>query len=474
MYQVRNRLIAKVLLWWLLTLLCSFLAGVIIFYLRFGQIGILDNLFENTTTYEEDVQLVEKAEAIVDTIDTFEAVSLNDKINLDYLLMLRQHEQVIIDYNDAHKSLEGIEKNTIISKGIMDEVLKDNPFELVVFRGVNDQRDFEVYLFNLSQLKSLYMFRYVVKNQFIIFAVVILANTIFALLVIRRTSKPIFTLHKALEAYKQDDFSYRLPQTEPKRVIDVMNKNINEMAEALEKNQQTRLDIEKHRLEFIAKISHDTKTPLASIRAHAEGFRDGLVDTESKRIRYADNILSKVHAIDYLINELSLYSNLSDGTDQYNFSTVELNEYLTDVLDELKYDYDKDQLIIEYVNHTSNSQVNIDPQKFYRIINNLVNNSVKYANREQVHLKVTLDEVKDKIRMTFKDNGIGVDMEDLNVLFTSFKRGEASRNPNQPGTGLGLAIVKTIVNKHRGEVSLLSEPNQYFEVVITLPRGEML
>jgi signal transduction histidine kinase len=157
--------------------------------------------------------------------------------------------------------------------------------------------------------------------------------------------------------------------------------------------------------------------------------------------------------------------------DQYNFDSIDLDYYLMDILDELSFDYRSDELKIEY--HRPQEKplfVNLDVLRFNRVIMNIVKNSAKYAQKPNVIIEVSVTKVAaTKVRISFKDNGMGSNEGDLKFLFESFTRGDQSRNPNEGGSGLGLAIAETIVSKHHGSIWANSNYGDDFEIVIELP-----
>ena len=100
-----------------------------------------------------------------------------------------------------------------------------------------------------------------------------------------------------------------------------------------------------------------------------------------------------------------------------------------------------------------------------RVLNNLIDNSVKYSNKRNVEVKLSLSK-KDKIILIYNDNGPGVKEENINKLFDEFYREDDSRNSKVKGSGLGLFIVKQIINMHNGNVYVRN--NNGFELEIQL------
>lgn len=314
------------------------------------------------------------------------------------------------------------------------------------------------------------IFNFIVNNLTRLILLMMLAHLFLSLFFAHRVTKPIENILDVMKRYQKQDFKPRLNEKTKEPMIRTINTAINEMAEELDRRKIQDEIVEEQRVEFIAKISHDTKTPLASIKAHAEAFRDGMIQDNEKRMKYTNNILSKVDIIDNMINELSLYSELANGMEEYQFQKIDLNYYLIDILEELQYDYPKESLRIHYEPCKDKKlMTDIDVTRFNRVLMNIVKNSVRYSDREMTIIDVTVETVDDQLTLYIKDNGNGMDSSKTDFIFKSFTRGDASRDPNKGGSGLGLAIAKTIIEGHNGTIKANTKKNEYFEIVIKLP-----
>jgi histidine kinase len=313
--------------------------------------------------------------------------------------------------------------------------------------------------------------KFIGNNLLLVIGILFLIYGIMSFKFVRRVTKPIIALLDAMKRYQIQDFTPRLDEMTNENMFKTINIAVNDMAVKLQESQKKARYMENQRIEFLAKIAHDTKTPLASIRAHAEAFRDGLITDNEKRAKYTDNILKKVSSIDNMINELSLYSDLETGLNQYTFTSVDLNYYLMDILDELQYDYPEDELKIEYKVSKYQIMTQIDVDRFNRVLMNIVKNSRKYSGRDQTTINVStkVNSESNIVTLLIADNGKGNDIKDTSQLFESFIRGDVSRDPNKSGSGLGLAIAKTIIERHDGVISIETKPDEYFKLIIELP-----
>lgn len=441
-------------------------------YMHIEKISRVINVWAlDTPTFDDHPELdAELGDIIVDKSDHLLLLERKgDTFRSLIELSSEDLESIIEDFEDVNiKMLPEFGERDVDSN---EELLEKTGY--VLFRQIDfyyaDGSEGSVYLFFRYTNLPYQIVRVLGDNLMLVMVSMMLLNGVIAFMMIRKSTKPLNQLKHAMAAYKRDDFSVRLDETVKHRFIYVVNSAVNEMASELENNQKKKQALEEMRNEFIARITHDTKTPLASIRAHAEAIRDGLVLEDDKRIRYSSNILNKVQSLDHMINELSLYSDLSLGQNQYTFVPVDLEGYLKDLVDELKYDFDESKVMLTYDLSQSDHLIHLDVHKFHRVMMNLIGNADKYGDRDKVNVHIELSYTDTSAVIVVEDNGVGVDMDDPNQLLHIFVRGDQSRDPNRPGSGLGLTIVNSIVEKHEGRIELYTEYQRYFKVVIKLP-----
>lgn len=117
--------------------------------------------------------------------------------------------------------------------------------------------------------------------------------------------------------------------------------------------------------------------------------------------------------------------------------------------------------------------VGIDPEQMQRILDNLVENSVKYSEKSPVHVEISLKSEGEKLHLTVSDDGSGVDEEKLPHIFEEFYRGDESRNKKE-GNGLGLYIVKYLVEAMSGTVRAYNNGGLVVEIELPLIRQERM
>lgn len=218
----------------------------------------------------------------------------------------------------------------------------------------------------------------------------------------------------------------------------------------------------------IATLSHDIKTPIASIRAYAEGLEANLDSTPEKRQKYLQVITKKCDEVSKLTNDLFLHS-LSDLDKlKMNPQTFELCCFMETALTELT-GAGQD---IEFQKPDFSAMVFADENRLLQIVENIINNARKYAKTKiTVSMSQSNDSAgesqqEDTAKIIFRDYGSGIPDEDMPFIFDKFYRGKNCGH--EQGSGLGLYIVKYIAEQMGGEI-LLQNSSDGLEVVLILP-----
>ena len=209
----------------------------------------------------------------------------------------------------------------------------------------------------------------------------------------------------------------------------------------------------------IATLSHDIKTPIASIRAYAEGLEANLDATPEKRAKYLKVLMKKCDEVSKLTNDLFLHS-LSDLDKlKIELTPLELCSFMEEAVAEIA----ADKGDIRYASNNSKVQVLADRGRLLQITENIINNTRKYAKSP---VDISIEIKRDIVELHFRDYGKGIPDEDVPFIFDKFYRGKNCGK--EQGSGLGLYIVKYITEQMKGTVTLHSKESG-LEVVICLP-----
>lgn len=209
----------------------------------------------------------------------------------------------------------------------------------------------------------------------------------------------------------------------------------------------------------ISTLSHDIKTPIASIRAYAEGLEAKLDDTPEKRKKYLTVIMKKCDEVSKLTNDLFLHS-LSDMDKlKIIFERFELCGFIENAAGEISPEHND----IHFYKPGFSAYVNADKNRLMQITENLIANARKYAKTD-IDIYITLTDRTADIH--FRDYGSGIPDGDMPFIFDKFYRGKNCGN--EQGSGLGLYIVKYITEQMNGTIMLCNNSDG-LEAVVSLP-----
>jgi signal transduction histidine kinase len=295
----------------------------------------------------------------------------------------------------------------------------------------------------------------------------IISNGLLTYFVSKSIIKPINELSEAAEQISKGNLDFQIEPT-GKDELGKLAETFEQMRFKLKESAEMQRKYEENRKELIANISHDLKTPITSIKGYVEGIRDGVANTPEKMDRYIQTIYKKAVDMDHLIDELFLYSKLDLHRVPFEFEIVDLKSYLTDYIEELRFDVEKDGVVVTFHAEKGAYQVLADREQLKRVITNVVQNSLKHMNKLEKHIHIHLLLENNNVIVQIKDNGIGIPEEDLPLIFDRFYRADPSRNTGTGGSGLGLAIVKRIIEEHGGDIWAESKLGEGTSIFFTI------
>lgn len=285
-----------------------------------------------------------------------------------------------------------------------------------------------------------------------LFLILIVTNGLLTYIVSKNILNPIRNLTKAAGKISGGNLDFSVASNKKDELGELSN-TFEKMRVDLKEAREAQLKYESNRKELIASISHDLKTPLTSIKGYVKGIQDGVANTPVKLDRYVETIYNKANEMDGLIDELFLYSKLDMEQMLFKFEDINLYSFFSTYIDELRFDMEQFGGVINlYADKKETYIVKADNEQMKRVVTNIIQNSLKYMDKELQQIQVHLKSDKDFVTVTIIDNGSGISDEDLPFIFNSFYRTDSSRNSRSGGSGLGLSIVKKIIIEHGGRV----------------------
>lgn len=307
----------------------------------------------------------------------------------------------------------------------------------------------------------------------ILFAIVILiiciTNYFLTRYIINSIEEPLDILNYGVHQIQLGNLNYRIKYERDDEFSPVCD-DFNLMAKKLKGSFEAREKDEESRKELIAGISHDLRTPLTSIRAYVEGMLDGIANTPGMQRRYLETVKSKAEDIDHIVDKLFMFSKLDIGEFPFRLERVDIGEEIGSFVAAASEQYAARGLKLNLVQSTKGVYVNIDPVQFRNVLTNILENSVKYKNKDKCIMEIMCCDNEDGIRLSLADNGPGAPEEALPKLFDIFYRNDPSRNNPGGGSGLGLAISERIVERFGGRIWAENVHDGGLKIVITIPK----
>lgn len=221
--------------------------------------------------------------------------------------------------------------------------------------------------------------------------------------------------------------------------------------------------------DFINNMTHEFKTPLATISLAVDALKNDKVSGDKEKTNYFTGIIKEENKRMNKQVETILQAALLDKQEvQLNLKKLPAHQMITSALNNIMLQIEEKGGEIEVAMKAEKDIVLADEVHFTNLVNNLLDNAVKYSG-DKPHIKLSTDNIGKFFRVKIEDNGIGMNKETLNRIFEKFYRAHTGNIHNVKGFGLGLSYVKTMVDAHHGHIKAESTPGKGSCFTVTIP-----
>ncbi|MBS1510207.1 MAG: HAMP domain-containing histidine kinase [Bacteroidetes bacterium] len=225
--------------------------------------------------------------------------------------------------------------------------------------------------------------------------------------------------------------------------------------------------------DFINNMTHEFKTPLATISLAVDALKNDKVRGNEEKTAYFTNIIKEENKRMNKQVETILQAALLDKQEvQLNLKKLSAHTLINSALNNITLQVEEKQGTLEVHLDAAKDTILADEVHFTNLINNLLDNAVKYSN-ENLAIKLSTENTGNNIRIRIEDNGIGMNKETLNRIFEKFYRAHTGNIHNVKGFGLGLSYVKTMVDAHHGSIKAESMLGKGSTFTIQIPLAEV-
>ena len=276
--------------------------------------------------------------------------------------------------------------------------------------------------------------------------VIVLLSVCSSVRTVRRVKKQISEISDALEDIKNGNGNRRI-LAETHELIAPLAYAINDIILSYEKRLSACHQTDETNRQLMTSLSHDVRTPLTTLIGYLDAAHKGIVDGK-ERDDYIETARRKAHDLKEYIDVLFDWFKLGSNEFSMNIVEIDLTELTRNILIDWIPIFEDTQVDFTIDIPEQPFRVQIDPDGYMRILNNLIQNVISHSHADKI--EIALMEQNRNIKIVLSDNGIGIDKEDLKHIFDRLYKCDKGRS--EKGSGLGLSIVHELVEKLNGTI----------------------
>lgn len=310
------------------------------------------------------------------------------------------------------------------------------------------------------------------EEQSIIQIILVVDVAVFflVLFVVRKSLSPLASITQAITRVKEGAYGEKIEYSGTDEVGQLVD-NFNIMSRTIKEKEEEAKKTDIAKDEFLAMITHELKTPLVPIQGYSDILLNEhlgkLTDKQKERISI---IKSSSETLLSIISDLLDAQKLELGQLSMKKQESNIKEVIDKAIQTLTPEIEKNNIGIS--SNAVDCVLNLDPDRIGQVITNLMKNSLTAIESDSGKIEVIMDDLPTEVKISIKDNGIGIPKDKQKDLFKKFYQVDATLTRERGGSGLGLAICKGIIDNHEGVISVESTPNQGSTFSFTIPKKE--
>jgi two-component system phosphate regulon sensor histidine kinase PhoR len=263
------------------------------------------------------------------------------------------------------------------------------------------------------------------------------------------------------------------PLVDDNKSLDDAEQDVQAWAESKDKKIASLQELADYRRNYIGNVSHEMKTPIFNVQGYIHTLLDGAINDAEVNMTFLTKASRNVERLQHIVEDLETIAKLETGKMVLDLQTFDLYQLAVEIFEELEIKALNKQAKLGFKNDMAKSFfVRADKEYIRQVLNNLINNSIKYG-KIGGNTKIGFYDMDKVILTEVSDNGIGIAPQHLKHLFDRFYRVDRNRSRDVGGTGLGLSIVKHILEAHNQSVHVRSTENVGTTFSFTLEKAEV-
>jgi signal transduction histidine kinase len=238
-----------------------------------------------------------------------------------------------------------------------------------------------------------------------------------------------------------------------------------------ERTEIEKLDeLNRLKTEFIATVSHELRTPMSSIRGMSEVLQEGRLKDDAKRDELIKLMASESGRLSRLLHNILDFGKIEQQAKAYNFQKTEICSMVKETVDLFQHHLQKEGFMMRMFLPPNPVYLTVDQDAIKEALTNLIDNAIKYS-AEKREIDIEIIEMESQVEIQVRDKGIGIALEEQEKIFDKFYRVPEAVRIIPKGVGLGLKIVKHIMEAHKGEIRVESQPHKGSIFCLVFPKS---